>query len=67
MQLLRKYIDISRNFFTWSYDKYLLEKQHVRTAFLIFGGKYDIKMVDKNAPINYESGFITGCKDGIAR
>ncbi|CAB5199217.1 unnamed protein product [Rhizophagus irregularis] len=68
-------------------DKYLLERQYVKTAFSIFGGgiracpgrklamielkcllasiyrKYDIEMVDKNAPINYESGFITGCKD----
>jgi hypothetical protein len=34
---------------------------------LDFIGKYDIEMIDKNAPINYESGFITGCKDGIAR
>ncbi|GBC04537.1 hypothetical protein RclHR1_05720010 [Rhizophagus clarus] len=25
--------------------------------------KYDIELVDKNAPINYESGFITGCKE----
>ncbi|GBC04534.1 hypothetical protein RclHR1_05720007 [Rhizophagus clarus] len=72
-------------------DKYLLEKQHIKNSFTMWGGgiricpgrklamiklklliasiyrNYDIEMVDMNAPLNYNSAFITVCNELIVR
>jgi cytochrome P450 len=72
-------------------DKYLLEKQHARNSYAIFGAgiricpgrklamielkfllssiyrKYDIEMVDQNAPLNCFSGILTVCNDLIVK
>ncbi|RIA80010.1 cytochrome P450 [Glomus cerebriforme] len=68
-------------------DKYLLEKQHVKNSFSMFGGgiricpgrklamielkcllasifrKYDLELVDKNAPLNYDADFLSSCNE----
>jgi len=72
-------------------DKYLLEKQHVKNSFTMFGTgiricpgrklamlelksllsliyrKYDIELVDMNAPLKYKCSIITICEELIVR
>jgi cytochrome P450 len=72
-------------------DNYLLEKQYVNKAFLIFGGgiricpgrklamielkclltsiyrKYDVELVDPNAPLKYFCTLLTNCKELLVK
>jgi cytochrome P450 len=72
-------------------DKYLLERQHVKNSFTMFGGgtricpgrklamielkcllsliyrKYDIELVDMNAPLKYKCSLVNMCEELIVR
>ena len=83
--------DPDRFYRTDESDKYLLEKQHVKNSFTMWGGgiricpgrklaiielkclliliyrKYDIELVDMNAPLKYNPDFINVCKELIVK